>query len=324
MYSITRSRLTSISDPLVSACGLSETLLETAVPLWLSPLPTSSPLLLPLSTLISSSWIPMSAERWLRTPTSTSLSSSSTLVMSPLVLPPIRSRLTSTTPARSSSGLSSPIPTLITAPPSRATQPCSRSSAPSPSTTLMPLMLSLPRSTCSEALLRPLVPTPSLVEVSSRWPVPSMPLLVSMVLASTPTRTGTLLPVFSTRTALSPTALPCPMPAHSCLLRLPSTSTAGVRTPSSLPSCSSTVRTESPRERVLTSTLFSPSSTTLEPLIPASTCTHSRLGPRSTNPADLATSPELITPHSSWCSPPELLLEPALLRSECMLTLTMF
>ena len=178
MYSITRSRLTSISDPLASACGLSETLLETPpVPRCPSPLPTSSPLLLPLSTLISSSWIPMSAERWPRTPMSTSLSSSSTLVMSPLVLPVIRSRLTSTTPARSSSGLSSPMPTLTIAPPLRATQPCSRSSAPSPSTTPMPLMLSLPRSTSSEAPLRPLAPTPSLVEVSSRWPVPLMPCL---------------------------------------------------------------------------------------------------------------------------------------------------
>ena len=137
------------------------------------------------------------------------------------------------------------------------------------------------------------------------------------------TRTGTPLTVFSTRTALPPLALPCPMPAPSCSLRLPSTSTAGVRTPSSLPSCSSTVRTESPRERVLTSTLFSPSSTT--PVLPtlASTYTHSHLGLRSTNPADLATSPESITPLSSWCSPPEPLLELPLLRSEYMLTLTM-
>ena len=138
------------------------------------------------------------------------------------------------------------------------------------------------------------------------------------------TRTGTLLPVFSTPMVLPPLALPCPMPAHSCLLRLPSTSTAGVRTPSSLPSCSSTVRTESPRERVLTSTLFSPSSTTPVPPIPASTCILSRLGLRSTSPAGVATSPELITPHSSWCCLLEPLLEPVLLRSECMLTLTTF
>lgn len=179
MYSIMKSRLTSISDPLASACGLSRILLEVppVLPLWPSLVPTSSPSLPPLSTLISSSWIPMSAERWLRTPTSTSLSSSNTPVMSRSDLPPIRSRSTSTTPARSSSGLSSPIPTLITAPPSRATQPCSRSLAPSPLTTPMPLMLSLPRSTSLEALLRPLVPTPSFLEVSSRWPVPLMPSL---------------------------------------------------------------------------------------------------------------------------------------------------
>ena len=179
MYSITRSRLTSISDPLVSACGLSETLLEVppALPLWPSPLPTSSPLLPLLSTLISSSWTRTSAERWLRTPTSTSLSSSNTPVMSRSDLLPTRSRSTSTTPARSSSGSSSLMPTLTIAPPSRATQPCSRSSVPSPSTTPMPLMLSLPRSTSSEAPLRPLVPTPSFLEVSSRWPVPLMPCL---------------------------------------------------------------------------------------------------------------------------------------------------
>jgi hypothetical protein len=88
------------------------TLLDALFPL---PLPTISLWLLLLSMLTMSSWILTRDAEWPRTPTSTLLLSSSSLVMSLLVLRRTRSSSTLTTPLRSLSGLSSPIRTLTTA-----------------------------------------------------------------------------------------------------------------------------------------------------------------------------------------------------------------
>ncbi len=115
-YSITKSRSTSTSDLLVSACGLSSPSPPHLV-LRVSPRLTSSPLSLLLSTSTISSLIPMSAESLPRTLMSISLSSSNSPAMSRSEAPVIRYVLTSTIPARSSSGLSSLMPTSITATP---------------------------------------------------------------------------------------------------------------------------------------------------------------------------------------------------------------
>ena len=78
-------------------------------------LPVTTALCALLSTSTTSSWTPTSVAAWLRTRMSTSLSSSSSLVTSRLAARPTRSSLTSTTRARSSSGLFSRSATSTTA-----------------------------------------------------------------------------------------------------------------------------------------------------------------------------------------------------------------
>ena len=108
-FSITRSRLTLSFVLWMSASGLYPRVLKQQVPTMLSlPLVhTPSPSLPLLSMLTTFSLIPMSVDAWHRTPTSTSLSSFSSLVMNPLDPPVTKLSSISTTPVRSLSGLSS-------------------------------------------------------------------------------------------------------------------------------------------------------------------------------------------------------------------------
>ena len=167
--------------------------------------------------------------------------------------------------------------------------------------------------------LRPKVPTPSSTHlVFSRWLVPltflvSAPMTGLLVETTLPPSLMQLFPLV--RLSL--------MPEHSFLPRLPLTSTAGVRTPSSPLSSSLTDKIVSLSVRDLTSTLSSPSSTTPVPPILVSTCTPSLSALRTTNPLDRATSPESTMPSCSLSFLRELSPAPPLLRSVCTpLTIT--
>jgi len=90
---------------------------------------------------------------------------------------------------------------------------------------------------------------------------------------------------------------------------------AGDRTPSLLPSFSSTAKTASPSVRVPTSMLCSPTRPTLVPPMLVSTATPSLFALRSTSLLEPATSPVLTTPPFSLFFPTPPSLEPTLPRS---------